>query len=626
MDIKEEDLGDSQLYEDVWEADPGEIESPEEKPNVRESIQETLHTLDLFMNNKFQEALDNTEPWAHCSSYHALGKGTVCFIQSILSFDPDDISKTMEVLKESVSVCNRLRKRGTLLYITRLLRGVDYNLYTSEEVHAELCYAECLLLTALMTFVADNSFVNFIKGGLRIRACYRAYKEALLILENRRWEDEEDRRHFESGVRMGLGIFYLVVSHLPTRIIRVLEMIGFCGDKEMGLQNMYDSVALEGSLRAPLTALFLLCYNTIITYLFGLADGDLVSSEYIIKNMLQRYPRGALYLFLHGRLLEVKGEFDQAINLLLDSLTVQDTWRQMRNLGSWELMWCYSFKFEWKNAQKYLEFLRKESRWSPAIYTYAYALTLYMQYLEDGRTDETKLFEVHDLMKKVPGLKQKLAGKSFPLEKFVVAKAKKFVNQNDRLLLPFFEKMYVFNVFPMFRNRPDTVEKILSHVQNAGVSLPEDREPSSEEAEDYCLSLLLKAACLKLQGNPGKARENLVELLKYENYLADDVYLATYAMAEIGYMAMDIGNYEEAIQWLDRSCHSHTDYHLESFLHYRIHAAIRHIQSLSSLLDHTTVSDNRPEENRLYSCSLSPPSQKNPIAIYDSPVPAPVSF
>lgn len=45
-----------------------------------------------------------------------------------------------------------------------------------EEVHAELCYAECLLLTALMTFVADNSFVNFIKGGLRIRACYRAYK------------------------------------------------------------------------------------------------------------------------------------------------------------------------------------------------------------------------------------------------------------------------------------------------------------------------------------------------------------------------------------------------------------------------------------------------------------------
>ncbi|GFS37706.1 tetratricopeptide repeat protein 39A [Trichonephila inaurata madagascariensis] len=369
MDINE-DLSDPKIFEDDWETDPAEIEIPEEKPSVQESIQETLQTLDLFMNNKFEEALDLMEPWAHCSSYHALGKSTVCFIQSILSFDPDEISRSMEILKESVAVCNKLRRKGTLVYITRLLRGVDYNMYTTEEVHAELCYAECLLLTALLTFVADNSFVNFIKGGLRIRA-------TALILENRRWEDEEDRRHYESGVRMGLGIFYLVVAHLPTRIIRVLEMIGFCGDKETGLQYLYDSVALDGSLRSPLTALFLLCYNTIITYLFGLADGDLVSSEYIIKNMLKKYPRGTLYLFLYGRLLEVKGEFDQAINLLLDSLTVQDKWRQMRNLGSWEIMWCYSFKFEWKNAQKYLDFLRKESRWSPAIYTYTYAIALY---------------------------------------------------------------------------------------------------------------------------------------------------------------------------------------------------------------------------------------------------------
>lgn len=61
----------------------------------------------------------------------------------------------------------------------------------------------------------------------------------------------------------------------------------------------------------------------------------------------------------------------------------------------------FSFKFEWKNAQKYLEFLRKESRWSPAIYTYAYALNLYMQYLEDGETDNERLLEIHDLMKYV---------------------------------------------------------------------------------------------------------------------------------------------------------------------------------------------------------------------------------
>ncbi|GFR17028.1 tetratricopeptide repeat protein 39B, partial [Trichonephila clavata] len=245
-----------------------------------------------------------------------------------------------------------------------------------------------------------------------------------------------------------------------------------------------------------------------------LADGDLVSSEYIIKNMLKKYPRGTLYLFLYGRLLEVKGEFDQAINLLLDSLTVQDKWRQMRNLGSWEIMWCYSFKFEWKNAQKYLDFLRKESRWSPAIYTYTYALSLYMQYLEEGKTDKRVLEEIHDLMKKVPGLKQKLAGKSFPIEKFVIAKAKKFVAQNDRLLFPFFEMMYVSNVFPMFRRCPERMKRLLSVIEKDSPKLDQDQEFSEEEAEDYCLSLLLKAVCHKTLGDTEKAEILLQELLQ----------------------------------------------------------------------------------------------------------------
>ncbi|KFM67163.1 Tetratricopeptide repeat protein 39A, partial [Stegodyphus mimosarum] len=401
-------------------------------------------------------------------------------------------------------------------------------------------------------------------------------------------------------------------------------MIGFCGDKEMGLQYMYDSVALEGSLRAPLTALFLLCYNTIITYLFGLADGDLVSSEYIVKNMLKRYPRGALYLFLNGRLLEVKGELDQAINQFLDSLTIQDTWRQMRNLGSWEIMWCYSFKFEWKNAQKYVDFLRKEGRWSPCIYTYTYGLVLYMQYLEGGQKDKDTLLEIHDLMKKVPGLKQKLAGKSFPLEKFVVAKAKKFVAQNDRLLFPFFEMMYVFSLFPMFKTHQEVMKRILAAVENDMPKLVEGREPTTEEAEDYCLAVILRAMCYKTLGDAEKSQKYLQEILKYENHLSDDVYLVTYAMAEMGYMAMERGDYEGALQWLDKSCHAHTDYHLESFLHYRIHAAIRHIQTLSSLLEQAHITDEKNKEKELYTCSMSPSSQ-NSINIYDSPVPPSVT-
>lgn len=37
--------------------------------------------------------------------------------------------------------------------------------------------------------------------------------------------------HFESGVRMGVGTFNLMISLLPARIIRLLEFIGFSGNK-----------------------------------------------------------------------------------------------------------------------------------------------------------------------------------------------------------------------------------------------------------------------------------------------------------------------------------------------------------------------------------------------------------
>lgn len=51
------------------------------------------------------------------------------------------------------------------------------------------------------------------------------------ILEKRQWEKTGSRMHFESGVRMGVGTFNLMVSLLPARVIRLLEFIGFSGNK-----------------------------------------------------------------------------------------------------------------------------------------------------------------------------------------------------------------------------------------------------------------------------------------------------------------------------------------------------------------------------------------------------------
>lgn len=51
------------------------------------------------------------------------------------------------------------------------------------------------------------------------------------ILNKRIWENSKTKIHFEGGVKMGIGSFNLMISLLPSRVIKLLEFIGFSGNK-----------------------------------------------------------------------------------------------------------------------------------------------------------------------------------------------------------------------------------------------------------------------------------------------------------------------------------------------------------------------------------------------------------
>ena len=65
----------------------------------------------------------------------------------------------------------------------------------------------------------------------------------------------------------------------------------------------------------------------------------------------------------------------------------------------------------------------RESRWSPCLYSY-FKAALYSQLGEQLTAAERE--EQLCLMERVPQLKQRIAGKSLPMEKFAIKKAEKF--------------------------------------------------------------------------------------------------------------------------------------------------------------------------------------------------------
>ena len=64
----------------------------------------------------------------------------------------EHISHASSVLSDSVGTIDGFRRRGAGLgeMVGRIVGRQDYNQYTETECHAELVYAECLLLKVLL--------------------------------------------------------------------------------------------------------------------------------------------------------------------------------------------------------------------------------------------------------------------------------------------------------------------------------------------------------------------------------------------------------------------------------------------------------------------------------------------
>ncbi|XP_041357152.1 tetratricopeptide repeat protein 39B-like isoform X2 [Gigantopelta aegis] len=533
--------------------------------DLESSLKDCQRALTLFFNNKFGEARECLKPYSESSMYHALGYGTILYIQAVMTFDMKDIEAAIQVMKKSVIVCNRFRKKSSLF---SAVTKTNYNDFSEVELHAELCYAECLLIRALLTFIQDENLISFVKGGLKIRECYKIYKECDKMLKTRKWSCGDHRIHFESGVKMGVGAFNLMISLLPSKIMKLLEFVGFSGNKKFGLSELHKGSEVPTSLRGPLCSIILVAYHTVVTFVLGLADGDIEYASEQLQPCLKQFPQGALFLFFAGRIEEVRGNLESAIYKFEESIESQSEWRQFHHLCYWELMWCHCFKGDWLIAMKYAERLCRESRWSKATYTYQKATFLTM--CED-QTEETKA-HLNYLFSEVPRLKQRIAGKSIPFEKFAVAKSKRYLEQDGRMTLPALELIYVWNGFSIIGKRQELLEPLLVIIEKTLNKILVNKDSYQYFYDDYSLALLLKGVCLRHRGQAFQAEQCFQEVISYEKMLKFDTFLVPYSLVEIALLYLDAERVEDLKKILDKAKKHYKGYYLESRLHFRIHA------------------------------------------------------
>ncbi|XP_054996844.1 tetratricopeptide repeat protein 39A isoform X9 [Sorex araneus] len=361
------------------------------------------------------------------SMYHSLTYATILEMKAMMTFDPQDILLASNMMKEAQSLCQRHRKKSSVSdSFSNLVHRPTMDQFTEEEIHAEVCYAECLLQRAALTFLQDENMVNFIKGGIKVRNSYQTYKELDSLVQSAQYCQGESHQHFEGGVKLGVGAFNLTLSMMPTRILRLLEFVGFSGNKDYGLTQLEEGAAGH-SFRAVLCLMLLLCYYTFLTFVLGIGNVNIEEAEKLLAPYLKRYPKGAIFLFFAGRIEAIKGNVDEAIRRFEECCEAQQHWKQFHHMCYWELMWCFTYKAQWKMAYFYADLLSKENSWSKATYIYMKAA-----YLSMFGKDDCKPFGDNEveLFRAVPGLKLKIAGKSLPTEKFAIRKSRRYLSSN----------------------------------------------------------------------------------------------------------------------------------------------------------------------------------------------------
>ncbi|XP_058510389.1 tetratricopeptide repeat protein 39A [Solea solea] len=532
---------------------------------LKESLDECMEALDLFLNNHFSESLERLQPRVNESMYHALIYATVLEMQAMMTFQHDDITNAGNTMKSAQEVCQRFRRKNKS----------EGESLTEVQLHAEVCFAECQLQRAALTFLQDENMVSFIKGGIKVRNSYLIYKELHGLVKSNTYLKGPSHVHLQGGIAFGIGAFNLTLSLFPPRLLRLLEFAGFSGEKEYGLSLLHDG-ATGMNLRSMLCALLLLCYYTFLTFILGTGEGEVAEAEKLLKPFQLRYPRGAIFLFFAGRTEEIKGNIDEAVALFEDGCKAQQAWKQFHHMCYWELMWCFTYKRVWKMAYFYADLLSQESNWSKAMYVYMKAAYLSMLPKDEARPfgdDEVQLF------RQVPAFKQKIAGKSPPTEKFAIRKARRYKAACPvRLPVPVLEMMYMWNGFSMIKKRPELTEGMMQTLTEEERVLQESPE-NEFSVDDRCLIHLLKGLCFRNLGLLQDAEESFKKVFASEKKIKFDHYLLPNSLVELGLLYIDQGRRDEAIKALRKAKHNYKDYSMESRTQFRVHAALAKLKT-----------------------------------------------
>jgi hypothetical protein len=141
------------------------------KQDIQSDVQKCKEVIHLFLTSRMKEAeaLCREADPNGVRMYIGNASAVIQAIKAMMTFDADDLKAALEISKTTSTLSNSLRKpagslTGRLAGFVRDRSGINHiKSMTIVEKHAELVYAETLLIKAVLGIVAGGDWVGLIK-------------------------------------------------------------------------------------------------------------------------------------------------------------------------------------------------------------------------------------------------------------------------------------------------------------------------------------------------------------------------------------------------------------------------------------------------------------------------------
>uniref|UniRef100_A0A667Z1K3 Tetratricopeptide repeat domain 39C n=1 Tax=Myripristis murdjan TaxID=586833 RepID=A0A667Z1K3_9TELE len=550
-------------------------------PSRIDDAELALKGINMLLNNGFKESDELFRTYRNHSPLMSFGASFVSFLNAMMTFEEEKMQMAFEDLKATERLFN---PRSGVAAVDHLQR--------------QIIIADCQVYLAVLSFIKQE-LSAYIKGGWILRKAWKmynkCYSDITQLQEGSRRRaseqrgapspalsssDQSNHNHttppgpspskcsdrispealdrLKGSVSFGYGLFHLCISMVPPHLLKIVNLLGFPGDRLQGLSAL-TCASESKDMKAPLATLALLWYHTVVQPFFALDGTDTQAGLMEAKSILQQreavYPNSSLFMFFKGRVQRLECQINSALTSFNDALELATDQREIQHVCLYEIGWCSMIELSFRDAYRAFERLKTESRWSQCYYAY---LTGVCQGATGDLQGAAAVFkDVQKLFKR----------KNNQIELFSMKRAEKLRNPSpskELCILAVIEVLYLWKALPNC-----STSKLQTMTQGTAVL------DGIDDASCAGLKNLLLGAINKCLHNTKDAIQHFHLAARDEVGRLSNSYVQPYSCYELGCVLLDIPESAGKGQaLLLQAKDDYAGYDFENRLHVRIHSAL----------------------------------------------------